>query len=280
MSELPKVRTSGIDHVHLNVDHIDEAVELFTSLFDCEHNIPLYIDSIDGINSMNSLRIDVIAPGSADGFFAKMMKKMGGQGVSAVSFYVNDIKEATQRIEAAGLKVKSEIGYPDIELQTQFYAADSFGMALELVYLYPDHEEKIAAIKAEQAKENAGATQIYGKPGSVAASGIDHVRLRVNNVAEAVALFSRLFECEWTTSIDGKSAQSSLGIHLLATDGGMQGVDAFGIKVSNFNAAIERASHLGLQFTPTPEYLSCGQYACLDPEATYGVSLVLVGGEQ
>ncbi|MFT5441932.1 MAG: putative enzyme related to lactoylglutathione lyase [Myxococcota bacterium] len=149
MSEDQKVQTGGIDHLHLNVYDINQAIELFTGLFECKHNIPIYIDSIDGFNSMNNLGLDVIAPASTDGIYAKMMQRMGGEGLSAVSFYVDDLDGATHRIAATGATIVSEIGYPEIERQTQFHAKDCFGMSLELVYLYPGAKERMAAMQAE-----------------------------------------------------------------------------------------------------------------------------------
>jgi predicted enzyme related to lactoylglutathione lyase len=273
-----KVQTSGIDHIHLNVNHIDQAIELFTGLFDCRHNIPLHIDSIDGINSMNTLRVDVIAPASKGGFFARNMAKMGGEGLSAVSFYVDDIDEATRRIEATGIKAISKIGYPGIERQTQFHAKDCFGMSIELVYLYPDAEKKIAAIKDGQAKDNDGALDIPCQPGAVEAFGIDHVRLRVNNLEQAVAHFSRLFECEWNVNSDGSAARSSLGMHLLLSDNGDEGVDAFGIRVGDVGAAKIRAQQLGMRIIEPPAYLASMNCACIAPSDCFGVSLVLVQG--
>ncbi len=69
MNELLKIQTSGIDHIHLNVNELSQAIDFFTGLFQGEHNISLYIDEIDGLNSMNSLPVDVIAPASDHGFF-------------------------------------------------------------------------------------------------------------------------------------------------------------------------------------------------------------------
>ena len=275
-NNLLRVQTTGIDHIHLNVNVIEPAIELFTGLFDCTHNIPLHIDSIDGINSMNSLGVDVIAPASAEGFFARIMAKMGGEGISAVSFYVEDIDEATRRMEAAGIKATNRIGYPGIELQAQFPAADCFGMSIELVYLYPDAPQKIAAIKAEQAKDNKGATEIPSKPGAVAAFGIDHVRLRVRDVKQAVAHFSHLFECTWEVNGEGTAARSSLGMHLLVAEDGREGVDAFGIKVSDPAVAKARAQQMGLQVVAAPDYLRGDNCVCLASDDCYGVSLVLI----
>lgn len=275
-SDLDKVVTSGIDHIHLNVNEISQAINLFTGLFNCTHNIPLYIDSIDGMNSMNSMRVDVIAPASKEGYFAKMMQKMGGEGISAISFYVEDIDDATRRIEAAGLKAKSKIGYPEIELQTQFRASDSFGMSIELVYLYPDAEQKILAIKRQQSQDNNGVLEIQSETGAVKQSGIDHVRLRVKDVDKAIALFSRLFECQWQQSIPGIAARSTLGIHLLKSDDGVEGVDAFAISVHDLAQAGLRAEQMGLSKIDTPAYLSDERCLCFAPADCFSVSMILM----
>ena len=275
-----RVHTSGIDHVHLNVYELEKAIDLFTSLFACEHNIPLYIDSIDGMNSMNSFGMDVMAPASSDGFYGKLMKRHGGEGISALSFHVEDLDDATEKIESTGIRKISEIGYPGIERQTQFNAKDFFGMSLELVYHYPDALEKVAAIKADQAKENDGRTQIAHQPGAVATGGIHHVRVRVPSVEaldEAIAKFESWFECTWRRSRDGRAAISSLDLHLLVSDDGSEGVDAFGMSVPDLDAAADRAASMGMHQIASPAYLEDeARVHCLPPADCFGVSLVLV----
>lgn len=280
MARSEKVETSGIDHVHLNVYALDRAIERFTGLFDCKHNHPLYIESIDGMNSMNSFGMDVIAPASEQGLYARMMERMGGEGISAVSFYVEDLDEATRRIEATGIRKVSEIGYPGIERQTQFHAKDCFGMSLELVYLYPDALEKMRALQADQAKQHAGRAHIEARPGAVATGGIHHVRLRVPSAGaldEAIARFESWFACAWERASDGRSATSSLDIHLLVSDGGGQGVDAFGMAVPDLEVAVDRARALGMQPIEPPAYLAARERAvCFAPGDCFGLSLVLV----
>jgi len=279
MAGQERVETAGIDHLHLNVYDLDKAIKLFTGLFQCKHNIPLYIDSIDGMNSMNSFGMDVIAPASEDGMYARMMRRTG-EGLSSVSFYVDDLDDATRKIEATGIRKVSEIGYPEIERQTQFHAKDCFGMSLELVYLYPGAKEKAAAIQASQAKDNDGKPHIEAQPGAVATGGIHHVRLRVPSVDDldsAIARFESWFECSWQRAEDGRSATSSLDMHLLVSDDGTQGVDAFAMAVPDLDAAARRADEMGFRRIEAPAYLrKLERTVCLEPADCFGLSLIFV----
>ncbi len=284
MAKRDRVETNGIDHVHLNVDRLDEAIALFTRLFDCKHNRPLYIESIDGINSMNSFGLDVIAPASEEGLYAKMMRRMGGEGISAVSFYVDDLDDATRKIEATGIRKISEIGYPGIERQTQFHAGDCYGMSLELVYLYPDALEKMRALQAEQGREHGGEAYIEAQPGAVATGGVHHVRLRVpspEDLTAAIEKFESWFECSWERAADGRSATSTLDVHLLVSDDGRQGVDAFGMAVPDLEAATRRAEAVGMTPIEAPSYLrERERVACYAPSDCFGLSLVLVESDR
>ncbi len=279
MSEDKRVETAGIDHLHLNVYELEKAIEIFTGLFECKHNVPLYIDSIDGVNSMNSFGMDVIAPASPDGLYGKMMQRLG-EGISAVSFYVDDLDDATQKIEATGIRKVSEIGFPEIERQTQFHAKDSFGMSLELVYLYPGAKEKMAEMQASQAKDNGGKAHIESGPEGVPTGGVHHVRLRVKSAEDlsaAIEKFESWFVCTWTRAADGMSATSSLDLHLVVSEDGSQGVDAFAMAVPDLDFAEARAKAMGLSKIESPSYLDAvGRTICFAPSDCFGLSMVLV----
>jgi len=278
------VRTAGIDHLHLNVYDLTAAIELFTGLFQCQHNIPLYIDSVDGTNSMNSLGIDVIAPASEDGFYARMMKKAGGQGMSAAAFYVEDLDQATRHVASTGLRVISEIGFPEIERQTQFHPKDLFGMSLELAYLYPDAKQKMIALREKQAEQEGTTPTIPPQPGAVPSAGIHHVRLRVPSVEAldiAIQRFESAFECDWERMENGRAATSSLDVHLLVSDDGSQGIDGFGMAVPDLEQAVARAVEIGLRPVGPPDYLGDREKAMsLSPEDCFGLHLVLVENDE
>ncbi|MFK7895289.1 MAG: hypothetical protein AB8G23_05615 [Myxococcota bacterium] len=283
MEKSPRVVTQGIDHVHLNVYQLEKVIELFTSLFQCKHNHPLLIEEVEGINSMNSLGMDCFAPASEDGIWGRMMAKTG-EGVSAVSFYVDDLDEATRFIEATGVRKISEIGFPEIERQTQFHPKDCFGMSLELVYLYPDALEKMLAMQQGQAADHGGQAYVEARPGAVKTGGLHHVRLGVKSVEDldaAIAKFETWFECSWQQSEDGRSATSSLDVHLLVTDDGTQGINAFAMAVPDLDAATRRVDQLGFNRVDAPDYLlESERVVCLAPEHCFGLNLILVESER
>ena len=71
---------------------------------------------------------------------------------------------------------------------------------------------------------------------------------------------------------------ASLGMHLLQSEDGDEGIDAFGIRVADLAAAKSRALQLGLQIVEPPSYLAAIDCACVAPSDCFGVSLVLVEG--
>ena len=78
-------------------------------------------------------------------------------------------------------------------------------------------------------------------------------------------------------SKDGRAAVSSLDLHLLVSDDGSHGVDAFGMAVPDLDAAARRAESLGLVEIESPAYLRDeGRVVSLSPSGCFGVSLVLV----
>ena len=89
------IATSGIDHVHLSVTDIEAFIARFSSILDCESKIPLYIDSIQALNSMNSLNLDVFEPKEREGIAARQMAGFGGPGLTTLSMLVEDIDAAT-----------------------------------------------------------------------------------------------------------------------------------------------------------------------------------------
>ena len=251
-------------------------MELFTSLLQGNCITPMYIDSVDGLNSPHSSGIDIMMPASQEGLYGQLMKNGVGQGIRAVSFRVDDLPEATRCGEAGGLRILSQIGYPGIEDQTQFNPEDFYGLTIELAYLYPGHEQMLLDLNNERAKQEGLETcYIDGKPGSLACSGIHHARMRVRDLEGAMANFSRAFDCEWEVRASGTAACASTGLHLLQTDG-RECVDAVGLKVEDIAAAKARVAELGLRQAAVPEYLSDESCICLDAAECFGVSLVLV----
>lgn len=273
-------QTTGIDHVHLMVSDIERAIERFTTILDCEHNIPLYIDSIQALNSMNSLGLDVFEPKAAEGIAGKQMARFGGPGLTTLSFGVEDIDAATSHIEGCDVRLMSRIGFPGVELQSQFHPRDCFGMVLELVQYVKGHEQVVAEIKAKQAKENDGRTGIPAKPGALTGSGIDHTHLRVGDLDAARRWFSELFVCEWDeveTGPDGpRATRSSIGVHLVEAAGESQGLGSVAFGVDDFAAAEALAAKLGLRRLELADHAPGESCLRFDPDDACGLPLELV----
>ncbi len=274
------VPTSGIDHVHLNVEDIFAATALFTSILDCEHNIPLYIDSIQAFNSMSTLMLDVFQPREPEGIAARQMAAFGGAGLTTVSFLVSDIDSATAHIESCGVPILSRIGFPGVEKQTQFRPRDCFGMVLELVQYEPTHDEVIARIKDEQARENGGRRSIPAKSGALSGSGIDHVHLRVADLAAAQRWFSKLFVCEWaeveTPPGRPRAALGSIGIHLVEAKEEKEGLGSLAFAIEDLEAAGELADRLGLGRIRGLDHAAKDECLRFDPADVCGLPLELV----
>ena len=274
------VETSGIDHVHLNVADIALAIERFTALLECEHNIPLYIDSIQALNSMNTLGLDVFEPKESEGIAARQMARFGGPGLTTVSLHVEDLDSATAHIESCGVPILSQIGFPGVERQTQFRPRDCHGMVLELVQYVPGHEAVVAEIKARQAAEHDGRTGIPAQPGALSTGGIDHVHLRVADLDETRRWFSRLFVCDWdevkTAPGAPRASKSSIGVHLVDAAGADEGLGSLAFSVDDLAAAEALGSRLGLRTLPAPDHAQGDRCLRFDPADVCALPLELV----
>jgi len=275
-----RVATSGIDHVHLNVEDIHRATDLFTTILECEHNIPLYIDSIQALNSMSTLMLDVFEPQEAEGIAARQMARFGGPGPTTLSFEVQDIEAATAHIEACGVSVLSKIGYPGVEIQTQFKPKDCFGMVLELVQYEPTHDAVIAEIKAKQALENDGRVSIPAKPGALPGRGIDHAHLRVADLDRARRWISKLFVCDWdevkTRTDTPRASRSSIGVHLVEALAEKEGLGSIAFAVEDLAAAADLGVRLRLRRLDATDHADNDPCLRFDPRDVCALPLELV----
>ncbi|MDY0065634.1 MAG: VOC family protein [Steroidobacteraceae bacterium] len=154
------IKTSGIDHIHLNIPSLDRFLDLMTRLFEFEPGASALIHSIRARNASmrltgapaGQLFLDVFEPASPDSPVAQHMKERGAS-VSYISFRVDDIEEAAAHAARCGLREVSRVGFPGLMKQVQFDTMDVLGFHLELVEYAPGHE---AAIKEIQRRLAAG----------------------------------------------------------------------------------------------------------------------------
>lgn len=148
------IKTYGIDHIHLNVRSMDRFRDLMKQLFDLDAGRIGHIDSISADNAVVRLRgaaagqpfLDVFEPVSPQSPVARHMAKRG-EGVSYISFRVDDIEAAAAHAARCGLREVSRVGFPGVEKQVQFDTLETLGFYLEFVEYEPGHEAAIEEIQ-------------------------------------------------------------------------------------------------------------------------------------
>lgn len=154
------IKTSGIDHIHLNIPSMDRFRDVMKQLFDLDATRIAQVDSILAYNS--SIRLigadagqpflDVFEPASPQSPVSQHMQQRG-EGVSYISFRVENLEEAAAHAARCGLREVSRLGFPGIMRQVQYDTINVLGFHLELVEYAPGHE---AGIKEIQRRLAAG----------------------------------------------------------------------------------------------------------------------------
>jgi hypothetical protein len=154
------IKTSGIDHIHVNIPSMDRFRDVMKQLFDLDATRIAHVDSILAYNS--SMRpngadagqpfLDVFEPASSDSPVSQHMQQRG-VSVSYISFRVENLDEAAEHAARCGLREVSRMGFPGIMKQVQYDTMDVLGFHLELVEYAPGAE---AGIKEIQRRLAAG----------------------------------------------------------------------------------------------------------------------------
>lgn len=147
------IKTSGIDHIHFNVNHLNKFRDLMEKLFGADitpvaHLAPLafYNSCISFPGSEQAPFMDVFQAADDSGPVARQIARHG-QGVSVVAFRVEDIDQAAQHARSCGLREVSREGYRGMH-QVQFDTHEALGFMLELVAYDANFEEQLDDIKA------------------------------------------------------------------------------------------------------------------------------------
>jgi hypothetical protein len=155
------IRTSGLDHIHINVRDLTGFMDLFDRLFEGAHTVHSEIESIEAFNATfrfsdatSSPFLDVFEAAGGQGPVARTVE-LRGEGVAILSFRVDDIDTAAAHAVDCGVREVSRIGFPGVMKQVQFHPADTFGFQLELVEYLPGYEEHIAEIQRKKAAGEA-----------------------------------------------------------------------------------------------------------------------------
>ncbi len=147
------IKALGIDHIHFNVHRLKRFLEIMEQLFGPEITPIAQIETLAMYNACVTLPgatgqpfMDVFQPADDSSPIARHMAAHG-QGVSIVSFRVEDIETACAHAKRCGLREVSRIGYRG-EKQAQFDTYDDLGFMLEFVEYEPWFAEDLENVKA------------------------------------------------------------------------------------------------------------------------------------
>lgn len=152
-----KIKTSGLDHVHVYVNDLTGLLELLDKLFECEQTQQSEIGSVGAYQSTVSFPgggaptfLDLFEPSDDTGITAKTVQR-SGEGIGVLSFRVEDIDAAAEHAVSCGLREISRVGFPGVVHQVQFHPADTPGFMIEFVEYEEGAEEKMAEIQRRKA---------------------------------------------------------------------------------------------------------------------------------
>jgi len=138
---------------------------LMKQLFEIDASRIGHIDSIAAHNAVVRVGsvgsgqpfLDVFEPADPRSPIARYMAKHG-QGVSYISFRVDDIEAAAEHAARCGLREISRVGFPGVEKQVQFDTLELLGFNLEFV----EHEAGYAAAIEEIQRRLAAGEPVEG----------------------------------------------------------------------------------------------------------------------
>jgi 4-hydroxyphenylpyruvate dioxygenase-like putative hemolysin len=147
------IKTYGIDHIHFNIRNIKRFLEIMQQLFGPNitpisnlqqfgfYNACVNFDSDNGAQAF----MDVFQSAEEDSFVANHIRTHG-QGVSFVSFRVDDLEGAAAHAAKCGLREISRDGYRGMK-QVQFDTMEELGFYLEFVSYEPGFHAELEEIK-------------------------------------------------------------------------------------------------------------------------------------
>lgn len=146
------IKTSGIDHIHFNVKNLKRFREIMEQLFGPDitpvgqmQNFGFYNSCVSFPEGDSRAFLDVFQPARDDSFVANHIREYG-QGVSFVSFKVDDLDAAAAHAAKCGLREISRNGYRGMK-QVQFDTMEELGFYLEFVSYKAGFHAELEEIK-------------------------------------------------------------------------------------------------------------------------------------
>lgn len=125
------MKAEKIDHVSFMIKDLDKAKKFFGELFETDFLEPWPIESIDILESVDPLGIDLVTPLTPDGLTQTVLARRG-EGVSMVSFKVPNLKEGMAEMESRGVRLLWHGKLADAEYAI-YDPRDTFGVMIEII---------------------------------------------------------------------------------------------------------------------------------------------------
>ena len=126
------MKVERIDHIHIFVKNLEEAMQFFTDIFGTKFIGPLDRRPQRQLRlAFDTLGIELVSPMSTEEPWGHIMAKEG-EGVFAIGLKVTNIEEAITKLEAKGVKLDRRVEFPGLKVAI-FYPENAYGIRFELV---------------------------------------------------------------------------------------------------------------------------------------------------
>ena len=139
------MKVERLDHVHIYVQNLEQATELFSRVLSTTWSDIMVDDRLfDTRSSLSPLGVELIEGTSPESPVSRAIAKRG-EGVFALSFKVDDLEMAVKELEAKGLRCVGRMNAGRLK-EAQFHPKDSHGVMIELCEYADVHPAALAAL--------------------------------------------------------------------------------------------------------------------------------------
>jgi methylmalonyl-CoA/ethylmalonyl-CoA epimerase len=126
------MKVERIDHIHVFVKNLEEAMQFFTDILGTKFIGPLDRRPQRQLRlAFDTLGIELVSPMSMEEPWGPVMEREG-EGVFAIGLKVTDIEEAIIELEAKGIKLDRRAEFPGLKVAI-FCPENAYGVRFELV---------------------------------------------------------------------------------------------------------------------------------------------------
>ena len=125
------MKIEGIDHVAIRVRDLEKAKNFFEDVFETKFYELGDIEELDIRSIVDRHGIELVSPLLPDGPTSRVLEKFG-EGMTLLSFKVQNLEEAIKDMEAKGVRVAMRMRNGDLD-GVAFHPEDTFGVYIELI---------------------------------------------------------------------------------------------------------------------------------------------------